>query len=135
MRPLPVNPATTGIHPAAISAAKELYPDHKITGVFQPHLYSRTQDFADGFATALDLLDAVVLLPIYPAREEAIPGVSSQMLVDRMQNSNKTLVQKNKLAQRLMTNRPEVLLMLGAGDIDALVQPIAEQLTNQNPSL
>lgn len=114
---------------AAISAARELYPAAKITGVFQPHLYSRTRDFADGFAKALDLLDRAILLPIYPARELPMEGVSSQMLLDRMQLDNKTIVSKENLSELLLAERPEVLLMLGAGDIDALVRPVNESLT------
>lgn len=114
---------------AAISAARELYPNRKITAVFQPHLFSRTNDFADGFAAALDLLDQAILLPIYPARELPMEGVTSQMLLERMQLENKTIVEKNQLTDYLKAQNIEVLLMLGAGDIDALVQPVAETLT------
>ena len=79
---------------AAIGAAKELFPNRKITGIFQPHLYSRTRDFQDDFAKALDGLDEILLTEIYPAREEPIPGVSSEIIFEKMQNSNKELVLK-----------------------------------------
>lgn len=114
---------------AAISAARELYPDRKITGVFQPHLFSRTRDFADDFASALDLLDRCLLLPIYPARELPIEGVSSQMLTERMKLENKAVVEKEDLLDTLREDRPEILLMLGAGDIDRLVTPLANELS------
>ncbi len=109
---------------AAIQAARALYPHARITGVFQPHLFSRTRDFADGFAEALDLLDEPILLEIYPARELPIPGVSAQMLLDRMKNPNKRLIAKGDVLGELAKNKPEVLLTLGAGDIDTLVEPI-----------
>ena len=113
---------------ACITAVKELYPDKRITGIFQPHLYSRTRDFADGFAESLDLLDECILLDIYPAREVPIEGVSSDMLLQKMKNSNKKLIQKESLIQELKNMKPEVLLTLGAGDIDKLVQPIGKSL-------
>jgi UDP-N-acetylmuramate--alanine ligase len=79
---------------AAITAAKQLYPDKKVTGIFQPHLFSRTRDLADGFAESLDLLDVCVLLDIYPAREKPIEGINSQMLLDKMKSTHKFLVKK-----------------------------------------
>lgn len=110
---------------AAIAAARELFPGRRITGIFQPHLYSRTRDFADGFAEALDQLDEVILLDIYPAREEPIPGVDSAMIANRMKNPQRTLCSKAELLD-LLSRRPiDVLMTLGAGDIDTLVQPIA----------
>ena len=120
---------------AAIGAARALYPDARITGVFQPHLFSRTRDFADGFAEALDLLDEPVLLEIYPARELPIPGVSATMLLDRMKNPNKRLVAKGDLLNELVKNKPEVLLTLGAGDIDTLVEPIKRWLSRKPENL
>ncbi|MDX1912257.1 MAG: cyanophycin synthetase, partial [Saprospiraceae bacterium] len=115
---------------AAIGAARELFPDAKITGVFQPHLYSRTRDFAEGFADALDKLDEIYLLDIYPARELPIPGVSSEMLVKLMKNPNVQLIHKAELLPALQKNRPSVLLTLGAGDIDTLVEPIGNWLSS-----
>jgi UDP-N-acetylmuramate--alanine ligase len=113
---------------ACISSVRELYPGRKLTGIFQPHLFSRTRDLADGFAKSLDLLDEAWLLDIYPAREKPIPGVTSQMLLDRMKIGEKRLITKDIVVDTLINNRPEVLLTLGAGDIDQLAQPITEAL-------
>jgi UDP-N-acetylmuramate--alanine ligase len=113
---------------ACINAARELYPGKKITGVFQPHLYSRTRDFANDFAQSLDLLDECLLLEIYPARELPIEGVSSAMLLDRMKSSNKKIVTKEALITAFENDKPEVLLTLGAGDIDRLVEPLRKEL-------
>lgn len=109
---------------ACITAVRELYPGKKITGVFQPHLYSRTRDFADGFAEALSLLDALILLPVYPARERPICGVTSKLIYDKVALERKFMSSKAELISDLRQCRPEVLLTLGAGDIDQLVQPI-----------
>ena len=113
---------------AAIGAARELFPDAVITGVFQPHLFSRTRDFAEGFAAALDGLDEIYLLDIYPARELPIPGVSTEMLVKLMRNPRVQLISKAELLPALKLNKPQVLLTLGAGDIDTLVEPIGAWL-------
>lgn len=113
---------------AAISAVKQLYPDKKVTGIFQPHLFSRTRDFADGFAQSLDLLDVCVLLDIYPAREKPIEGVNSQMLLDKMTSKHKHLVKKENVIEFLRTHHCDVVMTLGAGDIDSLIQPIVEYL-------
>lgn len=113
---------------AAITAAKQLYPTKQVTGIFQPHLFSRTRDFADAFAESLDLLDVCVLLEIYPAREKPIEGINSQMLLDKMKSKNKHLVQKENIIEFLKNNKIEVLMTLGAGDIDTLVEPISELL-------
>lgn len=118
---------------AAIGAARELFPAAKITGAFQPHLFSRTRDFAEGFAEALDGLDEIYLLDIYPARELPIPGVSSEMLVKLMRNPNVHLITKAELLPALQKNKPEVLLTLGAGDIDTLVEPIGNWLKSLKP--
>ncbi len=112
---------------AAISAARELYPDKTIRGVFQPHLFSRTQDFAAGFARALDALDETILLPIYPAREEPIPGVTSRMIFDAMSNPAKRLLTDERLLSATAELQDGVLLLLGAGDIDVLVGKIVQQ--------
>lgn len=113
---------------AAIGAAKQLYPDKKVTGIFQPHLFSRTRDFADGFAESLDMLDECILLDIYPARELPIEGVTSQMLLDKMKSKQKHLVKKESLLDFLKDKPLEVLLTMGAGDIDKFVAPIEEML-------
>ncbi len=109
---------------ACITAVKEIFPGREILGVFQPHLYSRTRDFADDFALSLDLLDEVVLLDIYPAREKPIEGVSSGMILGKMGSKNKRIIEKGRLIQYLKKRKPSVLLTLGAGDIDQLVEPI-----------
>lgn len=115
---------------ACISAVKELYPDKRITGIFQPHLFTRTRDFTEEFVQALNLLDECILLEIYPAREVPIPGVTSQMLLDKISNKNKKLLQKSELVNYLRAYRPQVLLTLGAGDIDQLVEPVKRALSN-----
>jgi UDP-N-acetylmuramate--alanine ligase len=109
---------------------KELYPDKKITGIFQPHLFTRTRDFAAEFSKSLSLLDVAVLLPIYPARELPIEGVTSEMLLETITSSNKHLLQKNEVVPYLQSHKPEVLLTLGAGDIDAMVIPMRQALTS-----
>ena len=110
----------------AIEAVRKIYSDYTLVGVFQPHLYTRTRDFADEFAQTLSILDEVVLLPIYPAREESIEGVNSEMLLDRISNPNKHLIAKEQLvewvAMRIkQSTQPIAVLTLGAGDIDRLV--------------
>ena len=114
---------------ALISGARSVYPKRRLTIIFQPHLFSRTRDFADGFAAALDKADEVVLLPVYPARELPIPGVSSEMILNKMVNNNKQVLNKNEVIQQLQINQPQLLLIAGAGDIDALVKPIVDCLT------
>ncbi len=115
-------------HPAELMAlikgAKALFSKKKCTVVFQPHLYSRTKDLADGFAESLDQADEVILLPIYPARELPMEGVSSRMILDRMKNSNKRILSKNDLVDWIQKNKTELLITAGAGDIDTLVEPI-----------
>jgi len=113
---------------AAISAARELYPSKKITGVFQPHLFSRTRDFADQFARSLELLDTVILLEIYPARELPIAGISSQMLLDRISLTSKFICAREKLVSLIEQQNPEITLIMGAGDIDRMVQPVTAAL-------
>ncbi|MBL4624899.1 MAG: UDP-N-acetylmuramate--L-alanine ligase [Flavobacteriales bacterium] len=115
---------------ATISSVKELYPENKITGVFQPHLYSRTRDFADEFAKSLDLLNEVILLDIYPAREEPIEGITSEMLLRKVTIKNKSISTKTELVAELKQRKIEVLLTMGAGDIDKLVDPIKNELLN-----
>lgn len=112
---------------ALITGAKGLYPDRECTVVFQPHLYSRTRDFAAGFAESLDLADRVLLLPVYPARELPIEHVNSEMIAALM-NAEVMLVSKEELSAILMGIQPPLLVTAGAGDIDQLVQPIKESL-------
>ena len=106
---------------ASIQSIKELYPDKKVTGIFQPHLYSRTNDFADEFARVLSLLDDLILLDIYPAREKPIPGVTSEMILQKVNLSSKTVTSLSKVFEVLDQKQPEVLVTLGAGNIDTLV--------------
>jgi UDP-N-acetylmuramate--alanine ligase len=115
---------------ALISGAKSLFSDKKCTVLFQPHLYTRTRDLADGFAEVLDMADAVILLPIYPARELPIEGVSSEMILTKMGNKNKRVMEKEELKEWIKKgfDRKGVLVTAGAGDIDLLVEPIKEIL-------
>lgn len=112
---------------AGISSIREMYPGKKVTGIFQPHLYTRTRDFADDFARVLSTLDEVILLDIYPARELPIEGVDSQMLLDRISSDKKELCSKEELIP-MLSNREgmEVVVTFGAGDIDALVPEIKQ---------
>jgi UDP-N-acetylmuramate--alanine ligase len=114
---------------ACISSVKKMYPNKKLTGVFQPHLFTRTRDNMSEFARSLSELDQLYLLDIYPARELPIEGVTSQVLLDQIQLNQKTLISKGDVTQKLVADRPEVLLTLGAGDIDRLIQPIKNALT------
>lgn len=115
---------------AVISAARMMFPGRKITGVFQPHLFTRTRDFADDFAAALDGLDECILLPIYPARERPIEGVSAEMILQKMNLKDKKIVTKAELLNEIKKNKPEVLLTMGAGDIDTLIEPIKSSICN-----
>lgn len=114
-----------------IKSAKELYPNKKITGIFQPHLYSRTRDFVDEFATSLSLLDDLILMDIYPARELPIEGITSELIESKVTIANKCVVAKSDLLGVINEKEIEVLLTLGAGDIDVFVQPIKIQLTKR----
>ncbi|WP_321287305.1 UDP-N-acetylmuramate--L-alanine ligase [uncultured Sunxiuqinia sp.] len=113
---------------ATITSVRDMYRGRKVTGVFQPHLYSRTNDFADGFARELDCLDNIVLLDIYPAREKPMPGVTSNLIFDQIQNKNKQLATKQSLPELAAKFDPGVILMMGAGDIDTLVEPVKKKL-------
>jgi UDP-N-acetylmuramate--alanine ligase len=116
----------------AIQSAKELYPTKKITAVFQPHLYSRTRDFIEEFAESLSMLDELILLDIYPARELPIEGINSQLLLDKTTCKKKNLVEKSALVDYIINSDLEVLLTLGAGDIDVFVSQIKEKLLTYN---
>jgi UDP-N-acetylmuramate--alanine ligase len=126
---------------ALITGAKNLFPDKKCTVVFQPHLFSRTRDFVDGFAEVLDLADEIILLPIYPARELPMEGVSSQMILDRMHSEDRMLLSKENLLKHFSLEKDaqveegftgNMVITAGAGDIDMLVEPIKEILINKN---
>jgi UDP-N-acetylmuramate--alanine ligase len=111
-----------------ILSVRQLYPTKKITGIFQPHLFSRTRDFAQGFAESLSLLDELILLDIYPARELPLEGVSSAMLLDKVNLDKKSILPMQEVIADLAHRKIEVLLTLGAGDIDTLVEPIKTYL-------
>jgi len=120
-------------HPVEIEAflktLKTLYQGRKITAIFQPHLYSRTRDFADGFAHSLSLADTVILLDIYPARELPIPGVTSEIIFDHVTSKEKILCSKSELTEKLRDIKdPGVVATIGAGDIDQLVEPVKQKL-------
>jgi UDP-N-acetylmuramate--alanine ligase len=116
---------------ACITCVKEFFAGRKVTGIFQPHLFSRTQDHADGFAKILDQLDEAILLPIYPAREKPIEGVSSELIFNKMKSTKKRLLQKSDIPALLDSSQIDVLLTIGAGDIDTLVAPIEEKLRRE----
>ena len=116
---------------ACIAVVKEYFSGRKITGIFQPHLFSRTRDHADGFASILDELDEVILLPIYPAREKPIEGVTSEMIFERMKLRKKRLLKKEDIPGKLEAANLDVLVTIGAGDIDSLVGPIEEKLRKE----
>jgi UDP-N-acetylmuramate--alanine ligase len=116
---------------ALISSAKALFPDRKSVVIFQPHLFSRTRDFAPGFAESLDMADEVILLPVYPARELPISGISSSTILDKMKNRHKQILDKKEIMEWVgkITGKEKLLLITaGAGDIDTLVKPIAEMI-------
>ena len=113
---------------ALLSGVRSIFPDKKLTLVFQPHLYSRTKDQAVGFSATLDLADEVILLPIYPARELPMEGVNSEMLLNNMQLNQKQVLEKTAFLDWVKSNQPELLVMAGAGDIDTLVNPAKELL-------
>ena len=113
---------------AAINSVKKLYPDRKLVTIFQPHLFTRTRDFADGFAEVLDMTDELILLDIYPARELPIEGVDAEMILSRMQLANKRKLTKQQAIDAIINEKPALLLTVGAGDIDQLVEPLKKAL-------
>ncbi len=113
---------------ALLSGVKSIFNTEKIVLVFQPHLFSRTNDLADAFAHSLDMADEVILLPIYPARELPMEGVTSELLLNKMTIPKKQVLNKEQLKDWVVTNQPKLIVMAGAGDIDALVQPVKELL-------
>jgi len=115
---------------ACITAVKSLYPGKKLTAIFQPHLYTRTRDFADGFAKALNMTDVLLMLDIYPARELPIPGVTSDIILDKMSITDKRKCGKQEAIEFVGRQKPALLLTVGAGDIDTLVEPLKNALTH-----
>ena len=119
-------------HPAEIAAAvssiRDIFPDRRLTAVFQPHLYTRTRDFAADFAAALDKADRLILLDIYPAREEPIPGITSDIIFDRVRNAGKILISKEELMDTLEKEDIDILATFGAGNIDRYTDAITEMM-------
>ena len=122
-------------HPAELAAAiaslRDIFPGRKLTGIFQPHLYTRTRDFAPEFAAALSAVDKLILLPIYPAREEPIPGVTSDIILRDVTAPEKVLVEKEYLMEYLEKEPVDVLVTFGAGNIDRFIGPITELVKNR----
>jgi UDP-N-acetylmuramate--alanine ligase len=111
---------------AFLTSVKALFPGKKITGIFQPHLFTRTRDFADEFARSLEMLDELILMEIYPAREEPIPGVTAGMLLEKIRMNEKVLISREQLLRVVKERDPEVLVTMGAGDINQFRGPLKE---------
>ncbi len=109
---------------AFLSSVRQLFPGRKLTGIFQPHLFSRTKDFAEQFAKSLELLDVLILMEIYPAREEPLPGVSAALIFDQVEMNEKYLVSREQVMKVLMEQEPGLLVSMGAGDINQFVAPL-----------
>ena len=116
---------------ASISSVRDLYPGRRLTVIFQPHLYTRTRDFASEFAAALSLADEVIMLPIYPAREEPIPGVTSEMVLEQVTSTKKIIYSKENLIKSIKLSNFDVLLTAGAGDIANLLPQICVEYKKQ----
>ena len=107
---------------------RDIFPGRRLTAIFQPHLYTRTRDFAEGFAEALSKVDKLILLDIYPAREEPIPGVTSEIIYDKVTAPEKVLLKKEELMGYLEKEPVDVLVTFGAGNIDRFIEPIEDML-------
>jgi UDP-N-acetylmuramate--alanine ligase len=123
-------------HPTEINAVhqavRELYPNQKVLAIFQPHLFSRTKDFADDFAKSLSQFDEVLLLDIYPARELPMEGITSSWLLEKMTNKNKKLVSKEQLIGTILESDATIIVTIGAGDIGELVPSIKKALNEKS---
>ncbi|MNL39839.1 UDP-N-acetylmuramate--L-alanine ligase [compost metagenome] len=106
-----------------------MYPEKKLTVIFQPHLFTRTRDFADDFAKVLSTVDDLILLEIYPARELPLEGINSKFLLDKITLETKEICGKESVVEQVKSKKPELLLTVGAGDIDTLIQPLKAILT------
>ena len=109
---------------SCLNAVRASFPEKRITLVFQPHLFSRTRDFMDEFATVLALADELILLDIYPAREQPIEGITSEALLNKVRMQNKRVCTKSELVGMIESEKPELLITMGAGDIDRFVEPL-----------
>ena len=114
---------------SSIASVRALYPDRHLTVAFQPHLYSRTRDFAPEFARALSQADSVVLLDIYPAREQPLPGVTSQIIFDRITTADKTMICKQDFVNTMKKRNFDILLTAGAGDMSFMVPELCRDIT------
>ena len=115
---------------ACLTAVKSLFPAKKLTTIFQPHLFTRTRDFADGFAEVLAMTDELVMLDIYPARELPIEGVTSEMILEMVSSADKKIMSKEEVLEHIRKEKPELVLTVGAGDIDTLVKPLKNILAH-----
>jgi len=116
---------------ALISGVRSLFKEEKLTLIFQPHLYSRTNDLADEFGVSLSMADEVILLPIYPARELPIPGVTSEMLLDKLTIKYRQVLGKEEMVEWVKGTKPQLIVMAGAGDIDVLVNSVKTVISEQ----
>lgn len=116
---------------AFLKSMRSLFPGKKLTGIFQPHLFTRTRDFAEDFARSLELLDALILMEIYPAREEPIPGVTSSVIFDQVKLEEKVLITRGQLMRVVKEQNPELLVTMGAGDIHQFVAPLREWMNRK----
>lgn len=123
-------------HPTEISAVhqavREMHPGKKVLAVFQPHLFSRTRDFADDFAESLSRFDKILLLDIYPARELPMEGITSEWLLEKIKNENKKLVLREDLSAEIKKEKFDVVVMMGAGNIGEMVLEVEKELRNEN---
>lgn len=115
---------------ACFDAVRQLYPEKVLTVIFQPHLFTRTRDFADDFASVLETADELLLLDIYPARELPLEGIDAQFLLDKINLSNKNVLSKDAVVQYISDKKPELILTVGAGDIDTIIEPLKNLLTH-----
>jgi len=115
---------------ACFSAIRQLYPGKKLTAVFQPHLFTRTRDFADDFASVLGTVDELLLLHIYPARELPLEGIDAEYLLSKITLDKKEVCAKDEVLEKIKMRKPELLVTVGAGDIDTLIEPLKAILTN-----
>ncbi len=116
---------------AFLNSVRGLFPGKKLTGIFQPHLFSRTRDFAEEFARSLELLDSLILMQIYPAREEPIPGVTSSVIYDQVRLKEKVLIAREQLLRVVKEQNPELLVTMGAGDINEFVAPLRDWMNRK----
>ena len=116
---------------ALIDAVKKLYPSKRIKGIFQPHLFSRTKDFFDGFVRELSKFDELILMPIYPAREKPLEGVTSDILLEKITLGDKRLLNADEIINQVTCSPDEVLITIGAGDIDRIVEPLKLKLLGE----